>query len=176
MSKAARILFLSLLIAARGLNAQQAEFVSEADSGRFYLCAAAYQFNSIRAHADTNLRKESESRVLNAAAVVMSGVADAILPKALVAVTRARLLEVPRGIVAARDSMVAALQRAYAAMRDASKSVDYRKAPTLGDMDNTEAATIEVSTLMDREYIRARSLVEQLPPGRCLGETLKPPT
>jgi len=87
----------------------------------------------------------------------MTAIADAVLPSANTALAKLRLVDVPDSMRTQKAEVEAVLNRAYSVFNKAAVSIDYRANPTMRAIGDTEAAMLEVATLMDREYRRSRS-------------------
>jgi len=139
-------------------QAQASLAVAQADSTRRYLCLAAYLFENSRHQASKYVENGTPvARVTSVTASTMTAIADAVLPRANTALAKLRLVDVPDSMRTQKAEVEAVLNQAYSVFNKAAVSIDYRANPTMRAIGDTEAAMLEVATLMDREYRRSRS-------------------
>lgn len=130
--------------------------IAQGDSARSLFCGSAFLLDKSRAQMDSLLPHADLSRLRGNTAAVMSAVLEHYLPKAEVHVNRLRLAEVSPSMREAGDRVLSALTYADSVLARAMQRVDYRGDPTLADIRSTASTTLEVATILDREYIRAR--------------------
>lgn len=130
--------------------------VAQADSARRMLCSAAYLLNSVRNQMDSLVARVSLAKLTSVSAVSMSAALDVFLPKAELHITRLRLAEVSPPLALARDSVSAILMHVDSLLAGSQRSVDYHRSPSIAALRGTETTTLQVTTLLDREYVRAR--------------------